>query len=299
MTFKPHPSQIKAGQIAARVLKEVSKEILTGTKVFKICTLAEKLIIKYGARPAFPCTVSIDHITAHYTSPEGDQTIIPNTGLVKLDVGAQIDGYLSDTAMTIDIDGTLEGFVAATDDALEEAIEMMQPGASLGEVGKRIEKIISKYGLKPIKNLSGHDMKRYRLHGGKAVPNVKKRDAGIVELGECYAIEPYATNGAGTVVDSDLVFIFQNTGKDESIEGNSEKLRIHLREKYGPYPFTSRWVGTASKEIDLVESFRELLKFKAIRGIPVQISRKGRPVSQSEHTIFISKEGPIVLTKRD
>ncbi|MHA2187796.1 MAG: M24 family metallopeptidase, partial [Candidatus Thorarchaeota archaeon] len=86
MTFKPHPSQIKAGQIAARVLKEVSQEILPGTKVFKICTLAEKLIIKYGARPAFPCTVSTDHITAHYTSPDGDQTIIPNTGLVKLDV---------------------------------------------------------------------------------------------------------------------------------------------------------------------------------------------------------------------
>ena len=297
IVVNPHPSQIKAGKIAARVLKEVGEIIKPGQKVFRICTQAEKKIIEYGGRPAFPCTVSINHITAHYTSPESDKTVIPDNGLVKLDLGAQVDGYLSDVARTFDMDGTLEGFVAATDDALDEAIQLLKPGVSLGELGKTIEKIIKAYGLKPIRNLTGHNMEKYKLHAGKKVPNVKVRDAAIVEVGECYAIEPYATSGEGTVIDSDFIYILSNTGKDEPLEGTTEKLRVHLRKKYGPLPFAARWIGTSAKDIDLVKELRALMRVKAIRGHPVQISKKGRPVSQSEHTVFVSETGPIILTK--
>ncbi len=297
MSVRPHPDHIKAGKIAARVLREIKEEITPGVKVFHLCTKAEKKIIEYGGRPAFPCTVSIDNIVAHYTSPQDDKTVIPDSGLVKLDLGANVDGYLSDVAETIDLDGTLEGFVAATDDALEEAIQLLNPGTPLGDIGKRIEKTIKAYGLKSIKNLTGHDMKRHRLHAGKRVPNVKERGVGNVELGDCFAIEPYATNGEGTVIESDLIYIFSNTAKDETLEGTTEKLRLHLREKYESLPFAIRWIGTTTKTIDLVKEIRELLKVKAIRGHPVQISKKGRPVSQSEHTVFVSDNGPIVLTK--
>ena len=234
---------------------------------------------------------------AHYTSPQDDKTVIPDSGLVKLDLGANVDGYLSDVAETVDLDGTLEGFVAATDDALEEAIQLLNPGTPLGDIGKKIEKIIKAYGLKPIRNLTGHDMKRYRLHAGKRVPNVKERGSGTVELGDCFAIEPYATNGEGTVIESDLIYIFSNTAKEETLEGTTEKLRLHLREKYESLPFTIRWIGTTTKSVDLVKEIRELLKVKELRGHPVQVSKKGRPVSQSEHTVFVSDEGPIVLTK--
>ena len=142
MTEGPHPSQVKAGKIAARVLKEIEKDVTPKTKVFTICSLVEKKIVEYGARPAFPCNVSIDNIAAHYTSPIGDTSTIPESGLVKIDLGAQIDGYITDMARTFDIDGTFEGFVVATDDALQEAITMMRPGTSLGDIGKTIEKVI-------------------------------------------------------------------------------------------------------------------------------------------------------------
>ncbi|MHA1881518.1 MAG: type II methionyl aminopeptidase [Candidatus Thorarchaeota archaeon] len=299
MSVRPHPDHIKAGKIAARVMRELKEEIKPGAKVLDLCTKAEKKIIEYGGRPAFPCTVSIDNIVAHYTSPPGDKTVIPDSGLVKLDLGANVDGYLSDVAETIDLDGTLEGFVAATDDALEEAIQLLQPGMSLGDIGKKIENVIKAYGLKPIKNLTGHDMKRYRLHAGKRIPNVKERGIGNVELGDCFAIEPYATNGEGTVIESDMFYIFSNTAREEILKGATEKLRLHLREKYESLPFTIRWIGTTTKNIDVVKETRELLKVKAIRGHPVQISKKGRPVSQSEHTVFVSDDGPIVLTKED
>jgi methionyl aminopeptidase len=293
----PHPSAIESGKIAARVLNEISAEIEPGKRIIKICVLAENKIKEYGGIPAFPLNVSINHIAAHSTSPKGDRSEIPEFGLVKLDVGVHIDGYIADTARTIDIDGTLDGFVAATDDALAEAIDLMKPGTELGDVGKIIENVIKEYGLRPIGNLSGHNLQRYRLHAGKIVPNIKKRGIGIVEVGEYYAIEPFATTGTGAVIDSEYVYIFGNTGVDVPLEGTTEKLRKYLRDKYGPLPFASRWIGSASKNIDVLDEIKILLKAKALRGYPLQIEKKGRPVSQSEHTVYISEEGPLVLTR--
>ena len=298
MVASPNPSAVESGKIAAKVLKEISEMIEPEAKIIKICSTAEKKIREYGGIPAFPLNVSINHIAAHSTSPRGDKSEIPEFGLVKLDVGVHVDGYIADTALTVDIDGTLEGFVAATDDALSEAIATITPGIALGDIGATIERVIKDYGLRPISNLSGHNLKRYNLHAGKQVPNTKKRGTPTVEIGEYYAIEPFATSGVGTVVDSDFVYIFANTGLDKALEGTTEKLRKYLREKYGPLPYASRWIGTASKNIDVVDEIRILVKEKVIRGFPMQIEKKARPVSQAEHTIFISEDGPVILTER-
>ncbi len=299
MSSALHPSAIKSGKIAARVLNEISAEIEPGKKIIKICALAENKIKEYGGTPAFPLNVSINHIAAHSTSPRGDRSEIPDFGLVKLDVGVHIDGYITDTACTIDIDKSLEGFVMATDDALNEAIAMMRPGTELGDIGQIIEKVIKDYGLKPVKNLSGHNLQKYRLHAGKIVPNIKKKRVGTIEVGEYYAIEPFATTGTGMVIDSEYVYIFSNSGVDEPLKGTTEKLRKYLRDKYGPFPFASRWIGTSSKKVDILREMKELLNARAIRGYPMQIEKKGRPVSQTEHTVYISEDGPIVLTKLD
>ena len=299
MTDGPHPSQVKACRIAARIMEEISKEINSRRKVITVCSMVEKKIIEYGARPAFPCNVSINNIAAHYTSPIKDSSVIPDYGLVKVDIGVHIDGYIADMAKTFDVDGTLEGFVAATDDALDEAISLLRPGTKLGDIGKKIESVINAYGLKPIRNLTGHSIKRWKLHAGKQVPNVRVRVSDVVEEGEVYAIEPFATNGAGLVIDTDLLYIFANTGRNEPLEGTAEQLRAHLYKKYGPLPFASRWVGTKSKNINLLGELKILIKRNAIRGYPVQVTKKGRLVSQSEHTVYVSKDGPVVLTRND
>lgn len=297
MSVSPHPDQVKAGKIAARVLSEITKEVKEKVSVIKICTLAEKKILDYGGKPAFPCNVCIDEFAAHYTSPMGDKRKIPASGLVKVDVGVHVNGYIADTAMTIDLDGTLEGFLAATDDALQEAIEMVEPGVALGDIGREIERVIKAYGLKPIKDITGHQLKRYRLYGKKKVPNVKQRSGEKIEAGEYYAIEPYASQ-SGSIMDSDYVYIFANTGIAKTLDGVNEKLRLHLRERYGPLPFASRWIRTSSN-LDIAESLTELLKEKIIRAYPVLVEKKKRMVSQSEHTVFVNEEGAIVLTARD
>ncbi|TFG08932.1 type II methionyl aminopeptidase [Candidatus Thorarchaeota archaeon] len=299
MPERPNPLSVKAGKVAARVLQEICELVEPGKKVISICTEAEKRIIKLGAKPAFPCNVSINHVAAHYTAPKNDRTVIPEFGLVKIDVGAHVDGYIADTARTVDIDGSLEGMVAATDDALDEAIKAIQPGMKVSEIGEVIEQVIEAYGLRPVKELTGHNLKRFKLHGGKKIPNAKNRDSTRIEQGEYYAIEPFATSGR-SIDESKNVYIFANSTADRPVDDAvTEKLRKYLRKKYGPFPFASRWVGSASDNIDITSEFRNLLKEKAIRGYPVLVEKKERPVSQSEHSIFVSKDGAILLTKPD
>jgi len=296
MVSAPHPSQVKAGKIAARILDEVCGEVKPGMKVASICSRVESMTVELGARPAFPCNVSINQVAAHYTSPRRDNSLIPDFGLVKVDMGAHVDGYLVDTARTVDIDGSLEGFVTATDDALSEAIKLMRPDMSVGEIGRKIEEVIGAYGLRPVRELTGHSLDRYKLHGGKQIPNFGSRDSTKIEAGECFAVEPFATSGTH-VGDSKAVYIFSNTGVDRPLSGVTEKLRIHLRKRYGPLPFASRWIGTEEKSIDVVAELEKLLKAKAIHGYPVLVEKTGRPVSQTEDTVFVSEDGPVVLTR--
>ncbi len=299
MQDKPNPLSVKAGRIAARVLQETCEMVEPGKKVISICSEAERCIIKLGAKPAFPCNVSIDHIAAHYTAPKGDRTVIPEFGLVKIDLGTHIDGYIADTARTVDIDGSLEGMVAATDDALQEAIKAIKVGMKVSMVGQVIERVIDAYGLRPVRELTGHNLERFNLHAGKKIPNIRNRDSTRIEQGEYYAIEPFATSGR-SIDQSKNIYIFANTASDRPVDNEvAEKLRQHLRKRYGPFPFASRWVGATDDKIDIMSKFRILLKKRAIKGYPVLVEKKERPVSQSEHTVYISEEGAIPLTKLD
>ncbi len=299
MQDKPNPLSVKAGRIAARVLQETCEMVEPGKKVIAICSEAERRIIKLGAKPAFPCNVSINHIAAHYTAPKGDRTVIPEFGLVKIDLGAHIDGHIADTARTVDIDGSLEGMVAATDDALQEAIKAIEVGMKVSMIGQVIERVIDAYGLRPVKELTGHNLKRFNLHAGKKIPNIRNRDSTRIEQGEYYAIEPFATSGR-SIDQSKNIYIFANTSSDRPVDNEvAEKLRLHLRKRYGPFPFASRWVGSTDDKIDIMSEFRILLKKRAIKGYPVLVEKKERPVSQSEHTVYISEEGAIPLTKLD
>ncbi|GAH14366.1 unnamed protein product, partial [marine sediment metagenome] len=71
----------KAGKIGYEVLNSVKDQIEPGKPIIQICETAEKMILDKGAEGfGFPTNVSIDNIAAHYSSPHGDENVIPDTG---------------------------------------------------------------------------------------------------------------------------------------------------------------------------------------------------------------------------
>ena len=100
-------SYIQSGKLASKIRGEASKMIKDGTLVIDLVEYVESEILKAGAEIAFPCNVSLNEVAAHYTSPAGDETVIHAGDMVKLDLGAMIDGYIADTAVTVIADGDI------------------------------------------------------------------------------------------------------------------------------------------------------------------------------------------------
>lgn len=286
-----------AGEIASRARDLGARMIKPGVKVIEVCEAVEKAIIEAGARPAFPCNLSINHEAAHYSPVIGDEKVIPDGAIVKLDIGAHIEGYITDTAVTVYLDDRMERLADAAKDALKSAISNFKMGASLSDIGKVIEKTIRGYGFKPIRNLGGHLIRRYELHAGIFVPNVYERITGRIQGGNTYAIEPFATDGGGEVVEGKEVTIYSLRLKQ--VRGLTETERKYLEEinrRFKTLPFSERWLSDLGSKEEVEQTLRTLSKRGALHAYPVLLEVRRGMVSQFEHTVYVDEKGTLVLT---
>ncbi|MEM3737344.1 MAG: type II methionyl aminopeptidase [Candidatus Bathyarchaeia archaeon] len=288
----------KAGKIASEVRSYAERCVREGVRILDICESLEEEIRRRGAKPAFPCNIGIDWVGAHYTSPLGDTSCIPPNSLVKVDIGAHIDGYISDTAISICLNPEYMVLKQATEEALRAALKVIKPGMKTSEVGAVIQNTIQKYGLKVIRNLTGHGISRYIIHTGKVLPNVGMPIGPRLEEGEIYGVEPFATTqkGGGLVFEDKSVHIYRVI-KEKQPKGESARgILQYIRENYRTLPFAKRWIFKAFPREDTNAAFEELVEGRFIRGYPVLVESKREPIAQSEHTILVTRDGCEVLT---
>jgi methionyl aminopeptidase len=297
-----YTKEIEKFQLSGRILRETREEIKhfvgENMPIIEICEKAENLIREKGGKPAFPCNVSINEIAAHYTSTPNDKKRIPEKSIVKVDIGVHVDGYVTDTAITICFNPEHESMVRTAEHALEKAIDAISPEMSTSKLGSIIEETIKSRGFKPISNLTGHQVGRYLIHAGTSLPNISQLSFSKIKLGEVYAIEPFVTlsNAVGRVEDYDDVTIFRFL-KSRSVKSPyAKQLLKHIEQNFRTLPFAERWLqGVVPNEYHR-EAFRELLSSKAITSYPVFIEVSRKPVAQAEHTVLIVDDGCDVLT---
>ncbi len=287
-----------AGKIAREVREEIRKTVKEGMLIINICEKVEGLIREKGGKPAFPCNVSINEIAAHYTSPPNDKQIIPERSIVKVDIGVHVDGYIADTATTVCFNPEYEDMVNTAKEALEKAVELLQPGLSITRFGSEIQKIVKTRGYKPISNLTGHLIKRYIIHAGKSLPNVFNLSTSRIKEGEIYGVEPFVTvpDAAGRVdnLKEKNIFRFQ---KNKSLKNPySKQVLSYIKKNFLTLPFTERWLNKFASSSDYKNAFSELLSTKAIMGYPVFVEVSRKPVAQAEYSILIEKGGCTILT---
>src|SRR3989442_8259463 len=187
-----------AGRVAAEARVRGVALCREGASVLEIAEAIEAHMRSRGTPPAFPTCLSIDHIAAHYSPTHNDKLARKRGDGVKLALGAQVDGYIADTGVTVEVGSrNWTDLIKASEVALETAIEVCRPKTPTRLIGSAIERAIESYGFKPISNLTGHTIERYHLHAGKSIPNVGGLGDDVVEAGDTIAIEPFSTNGAG------------------------------------------------------------------------------------------------------
>lgn len=288
----------RAGRIASNVRERIRSRVEAGVKIIQICEDVERWIRELGGQPAFPCNVDIDHVAAHYTSPPQDPMAVPERGLVKIDLGVHIDGYIADTATTVCLDPRYEVLVEAAEEALEEAIRSIKAGVRASEIGGVIERAMKRRGAAPIRNLTGHRMARYIVHAGEVIPNISAPHLHRLRAGDLYAVEPFATlqEASGEVVDGPPgnIYIFK---KKKSLSGEMarEMLRV-IQSEYRTLPFAYRWVARRFPGPEGERAFMELVGSRCLYPYPQLLERSRRPVAQAEHSIIVTEDGCEVIT---
>jgi methionyl aminopeptidase len=289
---------VKSGRILTQVREFVRTMPIQGKLVLEVCEEVEGKIRELGATPAFPCNVGINEVAAHYTSPWNDTSSIPANSLVKIDFGVELNGFITDTAISISLNPIYNSMIVAAETALQEALVAIAPGRKLSEIGTVVERCIQRYGFKPIRNLTGHKIDRYTIHAGKSVPNVSGMEDGRFEVGEVYALEPFVTpkDAEGAVRDGDVAHIYRFVRVKGVKSEEAFKLAEWIRDTYKTLPFASRWIFKNWREGDAHAAFRELTAKRCIIGYPVLVEASGKVVSQAEHTMIVTQDGCRVLT---
>ena len=288
---------IQAGKIAGEVRENVRKTDWVGKTVFEICEHVENEIKKRGAKCAFPVNTSINEVAAHYTAEPNDPLTIKDDDLVKIDLGAQINGHIADTAVTVCYNAEFDSMVQTAELSLSNAMSMMKVGVKSSDVGRTIEKTIKQMGFLPIANLSGHSLDQYTIHAGKSVPNIWSIGSFTFNENQAFACEPFVTTGEGLgfVHEGKIKNIFALSSRKKTKDKDADKMLDYIWQNFNLLPFALRWLTNEWEEKEAKRLLEVLVKKKAVHAYPILVEGNGQRVTQAEHT-FIPNETGVTIT---
>ena len=280
----------EAGRILAQVRSETAARVEVGASHLDVAEYAEERIRELGGKPAFPVNISIDEEAAHATPSIDDES---NFGeeMINLDIGVHVDGWLADTAVTVDLSGNSD-LAAAPAEALEAAIDVIEAGVTTGQIGSAIEEVITGYGYNPVVNLTGHGLGHWEQHTSPNIPNRAVNQGATLEAGDVVAIEPFATDGSGTVSEGSTTEIYSLESERPVRDRRARKALEQITEEFRTLPFATRWLETDRAEM----AVRRLERSSVLHGYPVLKEEEGCLVSQKEHTIIVTENGCEVTT---
>jgi len=281
----------EAGRILAEVRDEAAERVEVGVSHLEVAEWAEDKIRELGGEPAFPVNISIDHEAAHAT-PSADDEETFGEEMVNLDIGVHVDGWLADTAVTVDLSGN-DDLAQAPADALEAAIDVVGPGVSTGEVGAAIEEQIEGHGFNPVVNLTGHGLGHWEQHTKPNIPNREISQGATFEVGDVVAVEPFATTGGGKVNEGTDEEIFALEREGSVRNRDARQVLEQITEEFKTLPFAARWLDSPRAKMAL----RRLKQNDIVHGYPVLQEAEGELVSQKEHTLIVTEDGCEVTTR--
>ncbi len=289
---------LKAGKIAGEVRENIRRKNWIGNTLEEICEYAESEIIKRGAKCAFPVNTSLNEIAAHYTAEPNDPKTVTDTDLIKIDLGAQINGYIADTAVTVNYDPQYDLLVQAAEDALQNAMSMIKVGVKSKDVGRKIQSTITDMGLKPIANLSGHSLDQYTIHAGKTVPNMWTIGSFSFSENEAFACEPFVTtkNGLGFVRNGKIKNIYAIVLRKKTNDSEADRLLEYIWTNFNTLPFALRWLLKEWEEKEARKLLEFLIKKIILRAYEVLVQANGKTVAQAEHTFIPTQSGVTITT---
>jgi methionyl aminopeptidase len=286
----------RAGRIAKECREWAVANIRPGVHVRHVLESVEDMIRARGAEPGFPAQSSRNSVAAHYCSPPGDELTYQEGDCVKVDIGVHVDGYVADTAASVDLstDGRWKPLIRASVDALSAAIATVGPGVSVGKIGAAIERAIVGAGFQPVRNLTGHGLGRWKVHTPPQIPNYGENGGGFLREGMVFAIEPFACTGRGYIRERGRAEVFMMVHPPRKAKGLDRDV-LRAIEAWRGLPVARRYF----RDLDPVlveETISRLAKQGSLMRYPPLVEEDGVMVAQTEHSLYLGPEGVEVLT---
>ena len=163
---------------------------------------------------------------------------------------------------------------------------------TLGEIGRAVQMSINRDGFVPIENLCGHQIEQYNLHAGMSVPSYDSGDKQVIKAGMTVAIEPFATDGKGYVVDGKFGNIVRLARDKPVSDPKAQEFLDYVKEEFHQFPFCAR----SCEFPDAEKHVRNLMRHGILAGYATLVEAGGGMVSQHEYTFYIDGQRGEVTT---
>lgn len=285
-----------AGKIAARCREWAREAIQPGVKLRTILETIESMIREDGAAPAFPAQTSRNECAAHYCSSPDDETVYEEGDVVKVDMGVHVDGWIADTACTVDLsgDGRNRDLIQASADALAAAISLVEPGRPVSEIGAAVERTITKAGFEPVRNLTGHGLDRWKVHCAPQIPSYGERGGGRLAEGMVVAIEPFACTGRGFIHEAGRAEVFMLVRPPRKARGVDKEV-LKAMQSWRGLPIARRYFDHLDRDA-VEDTISKLARQGVLVRYPPLVEQAGVLVAQTEHTLFLGPDGVEIIT---
>ena len=197
----------QASRVVAETLQILQKAVRPGITTDELDRLAEEEIRSRGARPAFKgyrnypktlCASVNDQVVHGIPS----KRVLKEGDIIGLDLGAIVDGFYGDSAITVAVGQTTEGnarLVQITEEAMYLGIKQAVVGQRLSDISSAIQQHVESSGYSVVTEFVGHGIGR-QLHEEPQVPNYGKPGQGPrLQAGMVLAIEPMVNMGGSAV----------------------------------------------------------------------------------------------------
>ena len=288
-----------AGRIAGAARKLGASMIRPGVRLAEVMEAVESFIRVQGGGPGFPAQTSRNHIAAHYCPPPGDPTTYEQDDVVKIDIGVEVDGYVADTAQSVYLgtDARYQRLVAASQAALEAAVRLAGPGVRISTLSAAIENAIEAHEFRPVYNLTGHGLGRWKVHTAPSIPAVPDPHGDAeLQAGMVIAIEPFATDGRGQVYERGRAEVFMLTRAPTKLKGVDPAAWEVIERMHG-LPFARRSFPAGITSAAIEATLARLMRVGCLVPYPPLVDPDPAVrVSQAEHSLLITDRGAEVIT---
>jgi methionyl aminopeptidase len=294
---------IKSTNIHKKVKQDLILELKPKMKLIDIANFIEKSIEKYSPNQlnlgkAFPVGLSLNNCAAHYTPKIDDPTLLTENDVLKIDYGVHYNGIITDSAFTISYNPKYEEFLKISRNTTNYGVKNLKLDMNIGDWGELIQEYVTSkeveidnkiYQLKTIKELTGHNILPYQIHGGVFLPSFRLPNYNKKVTKGCWAVEIFVTTGSGESYydETNNTHYNLNLNNNEIIRLDKvNKMKNYLKNTFRGLPFTEKWV----RHLPNHQTSLNILANKKIINTypPIYDTNKNSVVSQYEETIFIS-----------